>query len=155
MFTIKRRRKVSDTADNRLSDMLMVLCLSQKFFSQRRIITILPILLFCTLGVTGTQGRNEVDYTNIYCLETLICFCFVYTAQCFGGVETYEKTAGVAFTSVSNLQGLVSQPGTAVTRDCAALCKQTATCAAFTVGLCTINFVVIVCEITTKNSHHQ
>ena len=78
------------------------------------------------------------------------------TAQCFGGVETYEKTAGVAFTSVSNLQGLVSQPGTAVTRDCAALCKQTATCAAFTVGLCTIIFFfVIVCEITMKSSHHE
>ena len=59
----------------------------------------------------------------------------VYAAQCFGGMETYEKTAGVAFATVSNLQGLVSQPGTAVTRDCAALCRQTSTCAAFTVGL--------------------
>lgn len=83
MFTVKRRRKVSDTADNQLSDMLMVLCLSQKFFSQRRIMTILPILLFCTLGVTGTQGRNEVDYTNIYCLETLICFWFCVYSPMF------------------------------------------------------------------------
>ena len=56
------------------------------------------------------------------------------TAQCFGGVETYEKTAGTSFATVTNLQGLVSQPGTAVTRDCAALCKQTPSCAAFTVG---------------------
>ncbi|XP_046464235.1 uncharacterized protein LOC124210016 isoform X1 [Daphnia pulex] len=94
MFTVKRRRK--------------------KCFSQRRIMSILPIL-FCSLGVLVTETR----------------------AQCFGGVETYEKTARVAFTSVSNLQGLVSQPGTAVTRDCAALCKQTATCAAFTVDYST------------------
>ena len=61
-------------------------------------------------------------------------YCHFIIAQCFGGMETYEKTAGVAFATVSNLQGLVSQPGTAVTRDCAALCRQTSTCAAFTVG---------------------
>ena len=57
-----------------------------------------------------------------------------WLGQCFGGVETYEKTAGVSFSVTENVQGLVSQPGTAVTRDCAALCRQTANCAAFTVG---------------------
>ena len=58
----------------------------------------------------------------------------VFAGQCFGGVETYEKTVGVNFAVTTNIQGLVSQPGTAVTRDCAALCKQTANCAAFAVG---------------------
>ena len=59
--------------------------------------------------------------------------------QCFGGVEVYEKTAGVSFDATKSVpQGLVSQPGTALTRDCAALCKQTPNCAAFAVGNCAI-----------------
>ncbi|KAI9559609.1 hypothetical protein GHT06_013614 [Daphnia sinensis] len=114
MFTVKRRRKLLHTLENRLNDVLAMLCVSQKCYSHRTKMTLLPTLLTILLVlVTETRG------------------------QCFGGVETYEKTAGVAFASVSNLQGLMSQPGTAVTRDCAALCKQTATCAAFTVDYST------------------
>ncbi|XP_047103996.1 uncharacterized protein LOC124722900 [Schistocerca piceifrons] len=53
-------------------------------------------------------------------------------AQCFGGTETYEKTTGVKFTYGAS-QGILTQPGTGITRDCTAICRQTPTCAAFTV----------------------
>ncbi|XP_068082053.1 uncharacterized protein [Anabrus simplex] len=52
--------------------------------------------------------------------------------QCFGGTETYEKTTGVKF-SFGASQGILTQPGTGITRDCTAICRQTPTCAAFTV----------------------
>ena len=56
--------------------------------------------------------------------------------QCFGGVETYEKTSGttVLCDAGCTSQGLLSQPDTAVTRDCIAICKQTSSCSSFTVG---------------------
>ena len=59
--------------------------------------------------------------------------------QCFGGVETYEKTSGttvacdVPGTSCTS-KGLLTQPDTSVTRDCIAICKQSAKCNSFTVG---------------------
>ena len=72
-------------------------------------------------------------------------------AQCFGGVETYEKTSGTTVLCDSGcssqvlhwhcttvlycgVQGLLSQPDTSVTRDCIAICKQTSACNSFTVG---------------------
>ena len=59
--------------------------------------------------------------------------------QCFGGVETYEKTSGttvacdVPGTSCTS-KGLLTQPDTSVTRDCIAICKQSAKCNSFTFG---------------------
>ncbi|XP_059489112.1 uncharacterized protein LOC132204551 isoform X2 [Neocloeon triangulifer] len=53
-------------------------------------------------------------------------------AQCFGGTETYEKTTGVKFVFGTS-QGLLTQPGTGITRDCTAICRQTPSCAAFSV----------------------
>lgn len=58
---------------------------------------------------------------------------FLIPGQCFGGTETYEKTTGVKFTYGAS-QGILTQPGTGITRDCTAICRQTPTCAAFTVG---------------------
>lgn len=58
---------------------------------------------------------------------------FFLLGQCFGGTETYEKTTGVKF-SFGTTQGILTQPGTGITRDCTAICRQTPTCAAFTVG---------------------
>ena len=57
-------------------------------------------------------------------------------AQCFGGVETYEKTSGTTVLCEGGCtsQGLLSQPDTSVTRDCIAICKQTSACSSFTVG---------------------
>ncbi|XP_034231598.1 uncharacterized protein LOC117639791 [Thrips palmi] len=52
--------------------------------------------------------------------------------QCFGGTETYEKTTGVKFLFGAS-QGILTQPGTGITRDCTAICRQTPTCAGFTV----------------------
>ncbi|KAJ9581100.1 hypothetical protein L9F63_023721, partial [Diploptera punctata] len=46
--------------------------------------------------------------------------------------ETYEKTTGVKFVFGAS-QGILTQPGTGITRDCTAICRQTPTCAAFTV----------------------
>ena len=58
------------------------------------------------------------------------------SGQCFGGVETYEKTSGttVLCDNGCTSQGLLSQPDTSVTRDCIAICKQTSSCTSFTVG---------------------
>ena len=57
-------------------------------------------------------------------------------AQCFGGVETYEKTSGTTVICDGDCEssGLISQPDTAVTRNCLAICKQSANCNSFTVG---------------------
>ena len=57
--------------------------------------------------------------------------------QCFGGVETYEKTSGTTVmceASECNVRGLVTQEDTSVTRDCIAICKQSSACTTFTVG---------------------
>eukprot|EP00095_Tigriopus_kingsejongensis_P000115 maker-scaffold983_size73474-snap-gene-0.8 protein:Tk00115 transcript:maker-scaffold983_size73474-snap-gene-0.8-mRNA-1 annotation:"PREDICTED: uncharacterized protein LOC100909276" len=56
-------------------------------------------------------------------------------SECFGGVETYEKTAGTTVVCDSNCgsRGLLTQPDTSVTRDCIAICKQSANCQSFTV----------------------
>jgi hypothetical protein len=72
----------------------------------------------------------------------LLTFCFAFdngvAGQCFGGVETYEKTAGTTvLCSASegcNSRGLLTQPDTSVTRDCIAICKQSSACNIFTVG---------------------
>ena len=60
--------------------------------------------------------------------------------QCFGGVETYEKTAGTTVVCDGEdcvTRGPLTQPDTSVTRDCIAICKQSAACNSFTVGECT------------------
>lgn len=60
------------------------------------------------------------------------------SGQCFGGVETYEKTAGTTVICSAadgcNSRGLLTQPDTSVTRDCIAICKQSSACNIFTVG---------------------
>jgi hypothetical protein len=60
------------------------------------------------------------------------------SGQCFGGVETYEKTAGTTVVCTAgdgcNSRGLLTQPDTSVTRDCIAICKQSSACNVFTVG---------------------
>ncbi|XP_065562057.1 uncharacterized protein LOC136028245 isoform X2 [Artemia franciscana] len=48
---------------------------------------------------------------------------------CFGGVETFEKV--ISITYIENGKVLLSQPGTAIMRDCIAVCKQTSTCHGF------------------------
>ncbi len=75
------------------------------------------------------------------------------SAQCFGGVETYEKTVGLAFTTSTQVQGLVTQPGSAVTRDCATLCRQTANCAAFVVDYAASRCQSIDQETLQKRHH--
>ena len=58
--------------------------------------------------------------------------------QCFGGVETYEKTSGTTVVcdegASCTSKGLLTQPDTSVTRDCIAICKQSGNCNSFTVG---------------------
>ena len=63
--------------------------------------------------------------------------------QCFGGVETYEKTSGTTVmceASECNVRGLVTQEDTSVTRDCIAICKQSSACTTFTVGKKNLKF---------------
>lgn len=130
--TAKRRRKVPG-ADDEADHVMSVLCQSQTLSGRRRRMLLFVFLCTFSVLVTEIQGNSSI---NPSCCRSRLkkCIVWCWTAQCFGGVETYEKTAGTSFATVTNLQGLVSQPGTAVTRDCAALCKQTPTCAAFTVG---------------------
>jgi hypothetical protein len=75
------------------------------------------------------------------------------SAQCFGGIETFEKTVGMAFTASTQVQGLVSQPGSAVTRDCAALCKQSNNCAAFAVDYTTSRCQSVDVEVIGRKDH--
>ncbi|KAE8752386.1 hypothetical protein FOCC_FOCC000858 [Frankliniella occidentalis] len=65
-------------------------------------------------------------------LERLVDRSTAGIGQCFGGTETYEKTTGVKFLFGAS-QGILTQPGTGITRDCTAICRQTPTCAGFTV----------------------
>ena len=71
-------------------------------------------------------------------LLTSIALDVGVSAQCFGGVETYEKTAGTTVLCSAadgcNSRGLLTQPDTSVTRDCIAICKQSSACNIFTVG---------------------
>ncbi|XP_046406709.1 uncharacterized protein LOC124171575 isoform X1 [Ischnura elegans] len=63
---------------------------------------------------------------------TILSLLTSVSGQCFGGTETYEKTTGVEFV-YGAAQGLLTQPGTGITRDCTAICRQTITCHAFSV----------------------
>ncbi|CAB3367593.1 Hypothetical predicted protein [Cloeon dipterum] len=65
-------------------------------------------------------------------LVVLMLCVYQCNGQCFGGTETYEKTTGIKFTFGTS-QGLLTQPGTGITRDCTAICRQTPSCAAFSV----------------------
>ncbi|KAK3908976.1 Protein let-653 [Frankliniella fusca] len=67
----------------------------------------------------------------LYLSHTILMSSLVQ-GQCFGGTETYEKTTGVKFLFGAS-QGILTQPGTGITRDCTAICRQTPTCAGFTV----------------------
>ena len=68
----------------------------------------------------------------------LLIFGSGVSGQCFGGVETYEKTAGTTVICSAadgcNSRGLLTQPDPSVTRDCIAICKQSSACNVFTVG---------------------
>lgn len=69
-------------------------------------------------------------------LVVFLCQVPAAQSECFGGVETYEKTAGttvVCESSECNSRGLLTQPETSVTRDCIAICKQSSGCKSFTV----------------------
>jgi len=72
---------------------------------------------------------------NIWVHLLVLGYATQASAQCFGGVETYEKTSGTTVLCDSDCtsQGLLSQPDTSVTRDCIAICKQTSSCISFTV----------------------
>ncbi|GFU94331.1 uncharacterized protein TNCV_162611 [Trichonephila clavipes] len=54
------------------------------------------------------------------------------TAQnCFGGIESFEKTTGTAFGPSVGASVLLQQQDQALTRDCINLCKQQSQCLAF------------------------
>ncbi|UYV82223.1 hypothetical protein LAZ67_21001375 [Cordylochernes scorpioides] len=50
--------------------------------------------------------------------------------DCFGGIETFEKTTGQAVGAAASV--LTQQSDQALTRDCVLLCRQSAACSAFT-----------------------
>ncbi|KAF8763888.1 hypothetical protein HNY73_022022 [Argiope bruennichi] len=62
----------------------------------------------------------------------LIVFIKFSTAQnCFGGIESFEKTTGTAFGPSVGTSVLLQQQDQALTRDCINLCKQQSQCLAF------------------------
>lgn len=87
------------------------------------------MIFFCIFSIY-VRGYTIVAYDQ-FCHDFFL-LCSV--GQCFGGVETYEKTTGMAL-SDGDPQGLLHQPGAAVTRDCTAVCRQSPTCKAFSVGM--------------------
>ena len=75
--------------------------------------------------------------TSVLLIGRIITPTTLVSAQCFGGVETYEKTSGTTVVCAENectSRGLLTQPDTSVTRDCIAICKQSSNCNSFTVG---------------------
>ena len=78
------------------------------------------------------------------------------SAQCFGGVETYEKTSGTTVVCAENectSRGLLTQPDTSVTRDCIAICKQSSNCNSFTVGK--KNMLIFGCTTMRQNNKQK
>ncbi|XP_064477576.1 uncharacterized protein LOC135391294 [Ornithodoros turicata] len=67
--------------------------------------------------------------------------------NCFGGIETFEKTTGFAFSSSVSGQTLLQQPDQALTRDCINLCKQQSQCLTFS-----LNYVGYRCASFNLNS---
>ncbi|CAG7728314.1 unnamed protein product [Allacma fusca] len=78
------------------------------------------------------NGRPPIKELGLYLLILCIVLPVNAQGQCFGGIETYEKTTGMGM-SESDSQGLLHQPNAAVTRDCTSVCRQSTTCKAFTV----------------------
>ena len=106
------------------------------------------------------QRHRRTTYIWYHLLPTLLTLSNYVNSQCFGGVETYEKTSGMyknfvkssalylhflftfcfsgttvmCETPFCNPRVLLTQPDTSVTRDCIAICKQSSACSSFTVG---------------------
>ncbi|XP_035224282.1 uncharacterized protein LOC118196884, partial [Stegodyphus dumicola] len=56
---------------------------------------------------------------------------FCNAQNCFGGIESFEKTTGMAFGPSVGTSVLLHQQDQALTRDCINLCKQQSQCLAF------------------------
>src|ERR1700723_936084 len=55
--------------------------------------------------------------------------------NCFGGVETFEKTSVTDFDgSIASIGTLLHQENVALTRDCINLCKQQSQCQSFSLN---------------------
>ncbi|XP_042145108.1 uncharacterized protein LOC8043364 [Ixodes scapularis] len=67
--------------------------------------------------------------------------------NCFGGIESFEKTTGLAYSGSVSGQTLLQQPDQALTRDCINLCKQQAQCLSFS-----LNYVGFRCAAFNLNS---
>ena len=84
------------------------------------------------------QRHRRSPHIWYHLLPTFLGLLAQANSQCFGGVETYEKTSGTTVmcdnASECNIRGLVTQEDTSVTRDCIAICKQSSACTTFTVG---------------------
>ena len=90
------------------------------------------------------QRHRRSPHIWYHLLPTFLGLLAQANSQCFGGVETYEKTSGTTVmcdnASECNIRGLVTQEDTSVTRDCIAICKQSSACTTFTVG----KYIIIV-----------
>ncbi|KAH8035802.1 hypothetical protein HPB51_008629 [Rhipicephalus microplus] len=80
-------------------------------------------------------------------LSFLSMLLFFTGQNCFGGIESFEKTTGLAFSGSVSGQTLLQQPDQALTRDCINLCKQQAQCLAFS-----LNYVGFRCASFNLNS---
>ena len=126
----------AETTKVGFNEALRAICL--KWNRERMIIT-LPLCWLTSLLINLTFQRHRWP-PNIWVHLLVLGFASqlvsLASGQCFGGVETYEKTSGTTVLCEGDCtsQGLLSQPDTSVTRDCIAICKQTSACSSFTVG---------------------
>ena len=82
---------------------------------------------------------------------SVIARAVVESQNCFGGVETFEKTTVTDFDhNVGVLGTLLHQENSALTRDCVNICKQQAKCLAF--GL---NYAKFRCSAYAENSNRN
>ncbi|KAK8781129.1 hypothetical protein V5799_017528 [Amblyomma americanum] len=83
----------------------------------------------------------------ILVLLTALLVPFVNGQNCFGGIESFEKTTGLAYSGSVSGQTLLQQPDQALTRDCINLCKQQSQCLSFS-----LNYVGFRCAAFNLNS---
>ncbi|XP_022243342.1 protein let-653-like [Limulus polyphemus] len=73
-----------------------------------------------------------MDWLYFILLFLIFRLCLLVEGQnCFGGIESYEKSTNLAFASHVRSNTILERQGQSLTRDCINLCKQEAQCYSF------------------------
>ncbi|XP_065287791.1 uncharacterized protein [Dermacentor albipictus] len=95
----------------------------------------------------ASRSRRPAARLWILALSTALLASPAWGQNCFGGIESFEKTTGLSYSGSVSGQTLLQQPDQALTRDCINLCKQQAQCLSFS-----LNYVGFRCSSFNLNS---